>query len=78
MRHHFLEMVLLHPNAGVCKVFAQIRLPLIVVRGLRAPQLFVDSKLVGHGDPALQWELGCLDKNFTHPQCRTFLKYHLI
>ncbi len=51
----------------VCNVFAQIRLSFIVVRGLRAPQLLVDSKMAGHGDPALQWSMGCLCKNFTHP-----------
>ena len=29
-------------SRGVCKVIAQLRLSLIVVRGLRAPQLLVD------------------------------------
>ena len=45
-----LYVQLIVVSTWVCPVFAQGRLPLIVLRGLRAPQL-LGGKMAGHGDP---------------------------
>ncbi len=49
-------------DGKVCKVFAQIRLSLIVVRGLRAPRSLNLPIVAGHGDHALQCKMRCLPK----------------